>query len=184
MTIKIYLHSRKQDMKLSTPLKALPLILLLTLGGCNGMPDFSGMMGPKFKPLDSDVAAMAAPEPVGQGKSLYCVAGRGNALFAKSWLPLADTEFRLTPMSRANVTLQPAKGGPEAQIQAMFDLDGQRIVFCPLKDGPPDARVSCSSIYALEDDLQAGIKRTFDIPEAVSGASISCAYDRAQLQKL
>lgn len=171
-------------MKIWSPKTVIPLILLLTLGGCNGMPDFSGMMGPKFKPLDSEVAAMAAPEPVGQGKSLYCVAGRGNAHFTKSWLPLADTEFRLTPMSRANVPLKPAKGDGRASIQAMFDLDGQRIVFCPLKDGPPDERVSCSSIYALEDDLQAGIKRTFDIPEAVSGASISCAYEREHLQKL
>jgi hypothetical protein len=168
-------------------LSAFPRIMLLLLplwlAGCATMPGMSSM-GPKFKPLDSEVAAMAAPGPTGTGKSLFCRVGRGSAHFGKAWLEFADAGFRLTPQSRVNVALRAKKGGGEMSFQALFDLEGQRIVFCPIVDGPPDERVSCASIYALEDDLMAGIKRTFDIPDAVAGSSITCAYDQERFQKL
>jgi len=159
------------------------LLLPLWLTGCATMPGMSSM-GPKFKPLNSDVAAMAAPEPAASGNSLHCRAGRGSARFGKKWLEYDETEFRLTPQSRVNVPLGAKSGGGEAMFQAMFDLEGQRIVFCPLVGGRPDERVSCASIYALEDDLRMGIKRTFDIPDAVRGSSITCAYDKGRFRKL
>ena len=162
----------------------LSLLLVLGLAGCGVMPGMRGMMGPKFKPLDSEVAAMAAPQPAGLGTSLFCRVGRGQAHVGKKWFEFADTDFRLTPQSRVNVPIKAKKGGGETAFQALFDLEGQRIVFCPVVEGAPDERVSCASIYALEDDLQAGIKRTFDIPDAVAGSSITCAYHEAQLQKL
>jgi hypothetical protein len=69
-------------------------------------------------------------------------------------------------------------------IQALFDGDGQKLIFCPFLNVAPDQRISCSSLYALEDDLQAGIKRTFDIPSAVRGGSITCAYTQENLRSL
>ncbi len=165
-------------------LTVLPLLLALALAGCGAMPGMRGMMGPKFKPLDSEVAAMAAPQPVGAGTSLFCRVGRGQAHFVKSWFEFNDTDFRLTPQSRVNVPLEAKKGGGETAFQALFDLEGQRIVFCPVVEGAPDERISCASIYALDDDLQAGIKRTFDIPDSVAGSSITCAYNEDHFQKL
>ena len=69
-------------------------------------------------------------------------------------------------------------------IQGIFDASGQKLIFCPVIDGPPDKKVTCASLYALEDDLNAGIKRSFDIPDAVRGADISCARNAKDLQKL
>lgn len=152
------------------------------------MPDFSNMFqqGPKYRALDSDIASMAAPGPVSAGGpgQLLCRVGRGSARFDKKWLEFPDADFALSPQSRINVPLHPKKGSGTMSFQAMFDRDGQRLVFCPLVDGPPDERVSCASVYALDDDLQAGIKRTFDIPDGIAGASITCAYDKSHLQKL
>ena len=76
-------------------------------------------------------------------------------------------------------------------IQALFDGSGQKVIFCPflIKSGPntpppPDQRISCSSLYALDDDLHDGIKRTFDIPAAVRGGAITCAYEEEHLRSL
>lgn len=166
-------------------LSLLPLAAALLLAGCGEIPGLSAMMGPRFKPLDSDIAAMAAPESENSASgSLYCRAGRGLARFGKAWRDYREVEFRLTPQSRVNVALAPQKEGGSMAFQAVFDLEGQRLLFCPVVEGPPEARIACASIYALEDDLKTGIKRTFDIPDALRGGSISCAYRKQDLQKL
>jgi hypothetical protein len=166
----------------------LPALLLpLLLGACDQIPDLSKyfQQKPQYRPLDSEVAKMAAPEAAeAASQSLYCRVGMGAAKFGRNWKDFAETQFRLTPQSRANVPLSPRKGSDNMSFQAMFDLEGQKLMFCPLVNGDPGDEVACASIYALDDDLQAGIKRTFDIPDAIRGGSISCAYDEKNIKKL
>ncbi|HYD19342.1 MAG TPA: hypothetical protein VEF76_12775 [Patescibacteria group bacterium] len=164
----------------------LAFLLPLALGGCDRLPDLAQYFQPKpqYKTLDSEVASLAAPAPAAAGSSLYCTVGRGSAKFGRNWKDFSDTQFRLTPQSRANVALPAKKGGEEMAFQAMFDLEGQKLLFCPVVQGDPDDKVACASIYALDDDLQAGIKRTFDIPDAVRGGAITCAYKTENLKKL
>lgn len=171
------------------PAAALILLLPLFLAACGQMPDLSKYFQPqgkpKFRTLDSDVASMAAPATGEAGtQSLDCRVGLGSAKFGKQWKDFEETEFRLNPQSRVNVPLTPKKGGEKMAFQAMFDLEGQKLMFCPLVNGNPGDEVACASIYALDDDLQAGIKRTFDIPDALRGGSISCAYSEDNLKKL
>jgi hypothetical protein len=92
-------------------------------------------------------------------------------------------DFVLEPGGRTPVRLR-TKSGDALMLQGRFDAEGQKLVFCPVIDAPPGERIACSSIYALEDDLQMGIKRTFDVPDAVRGAAITCAYDSAKLKDL
>ncbi len=171
------------------PAAALILLLPLFLAACDQMPDlskyFPGQAKPKFRTLDSDVASMAAPATgEAASQSLDCRVGLGSAKFGKQWKDFDETEFRLAPQSRVNVPLSPRKGGEQMSFQAMFDLEGQKLMFCPLVNGDPGDEVACASIYALDDDLEAGIKRTFDIPDALRGGSISCAYDENNLKRL
>ena len=168
---------------------ALAFLLPLLLGGCDQMPDlskyFQPQAKPKFRTLDSNVASMAAPATgEAASQSLDCRVGLGAAKFGKLWKDFDETEFRLAPQSRVNVPLSPKKGSEQMSFQAMFDLEGQKLMFCPLVNGDPGDEVACSSIYALDDDLAAGIKRTFDIPNALRGGSISCAYDENNIKKL
>lgn len=175
-------------------LKFLGIILALgVLSSCASMPnmawpDMNGMMGPKYKPLTYDVAHIAAPRAInasaGANDALYCQAGKGAALFGKTWVDFKAVNFTLQTVDRTTVALTPVKGSGSFGFQGFFDLDGQKLIFCPVVAGDPDERISCASIYALDDDLQMGIKRTFDIPDTLRGGQISCAYDTAKLQKL
>lgn len=167
----------------------LVLLLPLFLAACDGMPDLSRYFQPeakpKFRTLDSDVASMAAPATGEAGsRTLDCRVGLGSAKFGKLWKDFNEAEFRLAPQSRLNVPLSPKSGSEKMSFQAMFDLEGQKLMFCPLVNGAPGDEIACSSIYALDDDLAAGIKRTFDIPDALRGGSITCAYDEKNLKKL
>lgn len=171
------------------PAAALILLLPLFLAACDRMPDLSRYFQPeakpKFRTLDSDVASMAAPATGEVGsRTLDCRVGLGSAKFGKLWKDFNEAEFRLAPQSRLNVPLSPKSGPEKMSFQAMFDLEGQKLMFCPLVNGAPGDEIACSSIYALDDDLAAGIKRTFDIPDALRGGSISCAYDEKNLKKL
>lgn len=161
---------------------AVALLSLLLIAGCAGGTGFSSL-GPRFSPIDSKVATMQSGGGA-SGPALHCRAGRGNAHFGKKWLGYPETKFELAPQDRVNITLSPSRGKGSLTIQAFFDKEGQRLLFCPVVDGPPATRVSCASIYALDDDLQMGIKRTFDIPNALRGGSISCAYKKSNLKKL
>lgn len=161
-----------------------PFILsLLLLAGCGGGKGFPAL-GPRFNPLDGKVAAMQERVAGSGGPELHCKAGRGVARFGKKWLSYPETGFALSAQERSNVTLAPRKGKGSLTLRAFFDKEGQKLLFCPVVDGPPQTRVSCASIYALDDDLQMGIKRTFDIPDALRGGSISCAYKEKNLKKL
>jgi len=180
--------------RIATTLAALGLSL--SLGGCEQLANFHfpGMESapPKqpvqYKPLDSEIAAMAAPLPEGvQGKTVYCTVGKGAAKFpGGKWLDFKDTDFSLPPKQRVTINL-PSKTGAvstPAPFEGFFDEDGQKMVFCPVVSGAPDMRIACTSLYALDDDLSIGIKRTFDVPEALRGGAISCADTLAHVQKL
>jgi hypothetical protein len=115
---------------------------------------------------------------------VYCKAGRGSALFGHTWYDFQDTSFRLFRGERVDIQI-PRKNETEAMtIQGLFDENGQKMVFCPVLDVPAGHRIACTSIYMLEDDLQSGIKRTFDIPNAIRGAAITCAYMQENLKSL
>lgn len=158
------------------------LFSLLLLGGCGEKSGFP-TMGPRFHPIDGKVASMESRN-AGNSTELLCKVGRGQAHFGKKWLSYEEAQFGLTPQSRVNVTLAPRRGKGDMTLQAFFDAEGQRLLFCPMVEGAPGTRVSCASLYALEDDLQMGIKRTFDIPNALRGGVITCAYKKENLRKL
>lgn len=165
----------------------LSLAAALSLTGCGHVPFLSGQPQPQqqqFRPLDSEVAQMAAPELPAPAGQLYCRIGRGDAHFSKAWSPYTDAVFRLGPGERVTVPLARRKGVESISIMGFFDAEGQKLIFCPVVEGPPDKRVACTSLYALDEDLNAGIKRTFDVPTAIRGGEITCAYDENKLQKI
>lgn len=125
---------------------------------------------------------MAAPQP--PGAPLYCRIGRGDAHFGTGWSGYNDALFSLASDARVSVPVTRQNGRDSIHVLALFDTSGQKLIFCPIVSGPPDKRVACTSIYALDDDLTAGIKRTFDVPNAIRGAEITCAYKQDALQKL
>lgn len=132
---------------------------------------------------DMAIQIPAAPEEH-RGPSLFCKAGRGAIQLGRGWDDFSDTLFILYPGERTNVTLPNIHKTASLAIQAFFDHEGQKIIFCPVVEGPPDQRIACASLYALDADLNEGIKRTFDIPSALSGGSITCAYQLTKLRKL
>jgi len=162
--------------------KKIFLLLPLLLGACESMPHMD-VFGPKYEPITYEVARMAAPQAPNAAPPVYCRASKGSARFDGAWKDFATADFTVVPAARAPVNLSPLKGAGALNLEAYFDDDGQKIIFCPVMDGPPEKKIPCSSIYALEDDLQDGIKRTFDIPDAVQGGAISCAYDAGKLKK-
>lgn len=180
--------------RIAAPLAAAGLSLCL--GGCEQLANFHfpgtesapAPQQAQYKPLDSEIAAMAAPQtPGAPGKTVYCTVGKGAAKFAGGkWLDFNDTDFTLPPKQRVTINL-PSKTGAvstPAPFEGFFDEDGQKMVFCPVVTGAPDMRVACTSLYALDDDLALGIKRTFDVPEALRGGAISCADTLAHVEKL
>lgn len=155
------------------------LPLLLGLTAC--LPDMGVFSGPQYKPLTVEVAQMASPETPAQSPLLYCTIGRGTAKFGAVWAPFADAGFSLHQGEHMPVTVTRLSPPQSARLQVFFDGDGQKMIFCPvLTNAPPEQKVACSSIYTLEDDLQMGIKRTFDVPDFIRGGEITCAYDSAK----
>lgn len=157
------------------------VICMLLLTGCEGM------QLPTTAPWNTQRTAQGAAATgtaEASGMPLYCIVGHGAAKFEKGWLDFEDTTFTLRDGDRVNVTLKSKRGSNSAAFQGVFDKQGQKMLFCPVRRGAPDDRILCGSLYALEDDLQFGIKRTFDVPDAITGATISCATDRKRLMPL
>jgi hypothetical protein len=152
----------------------LAVLAAFLLAGCESLP-WPGR-GEQFHPLDNDVAAIAAPETPAALPPLSCRVWQGMAHFQRGWYEFTEARFQLGAGARVNVPLAKAKGAEMIAIQGFFDAEGQKLIFCPVVDGPPDQRVACMSLYALDDDLKAGIKRSFDVPDAIRGAEIACGY--------
>jgi hypothetical protein len=148
----------------------------LLLSGCLMGPD------PPIPPVS--VAEVTMPAAAQDNPPLYCKIGRGSALFGRDWYDFKDVTFMLNRGVPADVRLTRIHSFQEMTIQALFDGSGQKLIFCPFLSVEQDQRISCSSLYALEDDLNDGIKRTFDIPSAVRGGSITCAFAQEKLRPL
>lgn len=162
----------------------LVLLALLPLAACGGVPTFSQKADPVvYHPLSADLAAMT-PRGINTTQTIYCMAGKGQARFDAGWRPMRTVSFTLAANARTNMTLSPASGGGTAGLQGIFDHEGQKLVFCPLVTGPAGKQISCASLYALDDDLGMGIRRTFDVPNAIAGAEISCAYTQNAIKPL
>lgn len=136
-------------------------------------------------PSTVEVSQITTPIAKPDMPPLYCKAGRGSALFGREWYDFSDTTFPLQQGTSAHIKISRQRSTEEMTIHAFFDGNGQKIIFCPfVVEAAPTERISCSSLYALEGDLKEGIKRTFDIPSAVRGGVITCAYDQEKLQSL
>lgn len=154
------------------------LCAVLTLAACGA----GGFAPPKPVPVSSLLSA-GPVDP--NNPPLYCRVGRGSAFFDRDWYDFNDTIFALPRGVPANVAITRLRGDGQMTIQALFDSAGQKLIFCPfVTKGAPDERISCSSLYALDNDLKDGIKRTFDIPQAVRGGAITCAYAQDKLRSL
>lgn len=167
----------------------LPVLLCFLLTACEtlGLPAPawpSGSDGGGYDRIDDVTAAQAVPAARPGSGAVNCVVGKGAARFARGWYDFEETRFTLRDDQRVNVALRRSKSGDSMVFQGVLDNGGQKMLFCPVRTGPPGQRIICASLYMLEDDLQSGVKRTFDIPDAVRGGTISCAYDRARLLKL
>lgn len=160
------------------------VLLLLSLAACDSVPKFSKKSDPTvYQPLSADLAAMR-PRGINTTQTLYCMAGKGQIRLPSGWRPMMTVNFTLAENARTNMTLRPTSGAGSAGLQGIFDHEGQKLVFCPLISGPANKQVSCGSLYALDDDLAMGIRRTFDVPDAVMGAEITCAFSQGAMQKL
>jgi len=158
------------------------LSCLLPLTAC--LPDM-GLFEEKYKPPTIEVSSMVTPTAPNQpAQTLYCKVGHGEALFGLHWYAFSETAFALYRGSYVNITLSRLQGMGGMNIQALFDNGGQKLIFCPVVNALPGQRIPCSSLYAMEDDLNDGIKRTFDIPNALRGSAITCAYQQANLKSL
>jgi hypothetical protein len=120
-----------------------------------------------------------------KGSSVLCRAAKGSGYFGGVWRDFAPFEFTLKDGDKTRIALSSRKGGEKAEMLGFLDIAGQNILFCPLvAAGAPEQKVPCASLYALEDDYAAGFKRTFDVPKAVIGATITCAFSAASLKKI
>lgn len=160
------------------------MICVIMLAGCDGvhLPAGTPWVSPRDAKTHNNTAMPAAGEAT--GVPIYCTVGHGAARFEKGWVDFEDAHFTLRDGERVNITLKSKRGGHSAAFQGVFDKAGQKMLFCPVRRGAPNDRILCGSLYALEDDLQFGIKRTFDVPDGIMGATISCASDRKRLMPL
>ena len=84
----------------------------------------------------------------------------------------------------SSVRMASSRGNYTGGMRAYYDEPGQKMIFCPVATNSPDGVIDCASLYAMNEDLAVGIKRTFDVPNGVQSGHISCAYNQASLQQL
>lgn len=159
------------------------VLLIALLTGCVAAPPPK----PVFQPLSLDLSGDLAPRdpslPLAQ--DVYCVIGHGTALIGGQWAPYKQTGFILPGTgAMSTVMIEKTKGGGQAAMRGYYDDLSQKMVFCPVRQGPPDAVIECQSLYAMSEDLTVGIKRTFDVPEAVLSGHIACAHAQALVPPL
>jgi len=156
------------------PIKAVLISCSLLLSACLSEPDRPPIA----------VSQMTTPAPSPALPPLYCRVGRGSALFGHDWYDFNDALFILHRGDPVNLKISSSRNGGEMTIRAVFDGGGQKLIFCPFINAASSQQIFCTSLYALEEDLQEGIKRTFDIPGVVRGGGITCAYSQEKLRPL
>jgi len=114
-----------------------------------------------------------------RGKTLQCVVELGSAQFQKGWYDFEPSEFKIKNGERLKIELVRKKKSEKSYILGRFERDKQKLVFCPYLNVAKDQKVPCASYYALEDDFEHGIRRTFDVPKAVRGGTLRCGYNQA-----
>jgi len=153
-----------------------------TLAACPLLLSGCLMDAPLIPPVS--VAEVTTPPAQPDTPPLYCKIGHGTARFGRDWYDFKDTLFVLHRGDPADVKVTRVRNNQQMTIQVLFDGKGQKLIFCPFLNVQQDQRIACSSLYAVDDDLKDGIKRTFDIPAAVRGGSITCAYTQNRLKPL
>ena len=154
----------------------------LLLSGCAAAPQ-----KPIFQPLTLDLSGDLAPRDpaLPPGSDVYCVVAQGTALIDRQWRAYAQTGFILPGNGMmSSVRLQSTRGGGSAAMRAYYDEPGQKMIFCPVLSAAPGGVIDCASLYAMNQDIADGIKRTFDVPDAIQNAHISCAFDQTRLLPL
>ncbi len=154
------------------------ILLPLLTSGCIKIP---GVGTPELElPAPGmELAKAAQPEisPAAPKAKIYCAVEKGTALFGKNWHDISQAKFDLIQGEKTLVNIHNTKSNAEMVLQARFDDNGQKMVFCPVReDLPPEARITCASIYALEDDFKMGIKRTLDVPQSLRSGILRCGY--------
>jgi hypothetical protein len=173
-------------------------LAVLSLSACANTPQWKGIQwggwpwekqkGGDYQPLTDETADIAVPKQA-RGKAedgsgaVLCRVSKGTAKFDKRWLNFETEDFTLPPDTRVTVTLTPTRTEGEMPFQAWFSQQSQEMLFCPVVAGPPTKKIPCAGVFALDEDLEAGIKRTFDIPGAVMGGVLTCAYSEERLKK-
>lgn len=109
-----------------------------------------------------------------RGPALTCVIKNGSANFDEKWYDFKPKTIHIYKGQDIEVSLE-RKWGPETMpIYVRYEKSGQRLVVCPAGDIGSNQKILCSSIYALEDDFDMGIKRTLDVSKTVRGGNIEC----------
>lgn len=142
---------------------------------------------PSFQPLTLDLSGDIAPRdpslpPAGD---VFCVVGHGTAMIDKQWRAYEPTGFVLPGNGMmSSVRIEADRGSSFATMRAYYDEPGQKMIFCPTVSTSADGVIDCASLYAMNEDLRDGIKRTFEVPNGVMSGHISCGYDQARLLPL
>ncbi len=142
---------------------------------------------PSFQPLTLDLSGDMAPRDpsLPPGGDVYCVIGDGTAMIDGQWRAYDSTGFVLPGNGMmSSVRIDAARGSTFANMRAYYDEPGQKMIFCPTVSRSADGVIDCASIYAMNEDLRDGIKRTFEVPNGVMSGHISCGYDQNALRPL
>ena len=161
-------------------LLAASLLGILSLTGCADIPYFGTASKLNLPPAGMNLAKAAAPAAIAPvGPPLHCIIEKGSALFGRSWRDFSTTRFDTLPGERSVISITEQRNSDNVMtVQVRFDENGQKLVFCPIReDVAPDAKITCASLYALEDDFTLGIKRTLDVPAALRSGVLRCGFN-------
>ena len=166
-------------------LKYLSIVFLcVTLAACSGdfkmpdAPDLSKLFGAD-KTADNTAQtdtqkSSLLPKIDFSRAPLICSISGGSALVGSGWHPYDVSNFKIRKGAAGLTTLKRRGHGSQSQLQVRFDNDGQKLVFCPADLVGMQSQILCSSIFALPDDYDRGIKRTLDIADALRGGTLEC----------
>ena len=123
------------------------------------------------------IAAKAKPKAKEKPKrQLLCEVDSGNAKYQQGWYDFKSTKFAIAKGEKLRIEMPRKRGEGSAYFLGRFDANGQKLVFCPYIEVAEGQKIPCASFYTLEEDLEIGIRRTFDVPKAVRGGYLSCKY--------
>ncbi len=150
------------------------LVVVLMVSAC--VYDFGkNFSKPKFSLKDI--------QPIAE-KVLYCEIGQGEAKFGNEWHEFSNKSFTVYKEGRTNIKLRNGGDIETKAFQVILNNEGQKILFCPILNLSSNDRVSCQSLYFLEDDLESGFRRTINLPNVIKESAVTCSYRAENLKKL